>query len=90
MFLPTLAGAELILATPAAAAPHEPARGRSTAGPAESRCELTRSEHDVMSHRVSEGVHVLRRLLGSRVGMHPHLGEVVGETLFHVLPYCGP
>ncbi len=32
------------------------------------------------------GIHVPRRLLGSCLGMHPHLAEVVAEALFHVLP----
>jgi hypothetical protein len=39
----------------------------------------TRIEHYLVAHRVRMGVHVSCRLLGSRVGKHPHPAEVVPE-----------
>ncbi|HMR68364.1 MAG TPA: hypothetical protein PKE64_30505, partial [Anaerolineae bacterium] len=41
-----------------------------------------------MSHRVSSGVHLPRRLLGGRAGMYPHLGKVVAKARFHEGAYC--
>ena len=48
--------------------------------------EPTFSKYNALSYRVGVSVHVLRRLLGSRAGMHPHSGKVVAEALLHVLP----
>ena len=43
------------------------------------------AEDDVVAERVGACVHLPRRLLGSRTGMHPHLGKVVAEALLHIL-----
>lgn len=49
------------------------------------RYEPTRTKHYVVTHCVLMGVYVSCRLLGSRVGMHPHLRKVITEALLHVL-----
>ena len=50
------------------------------------RHEPTRAEHDVVSHRVCVGVHVLRRLFCGSPGVHAHPAEIVPEALLHILP----
>ncbi len=51
-----------------------------------SRREPARTKHHIMPDGVRLGVHIPRRALGSRAGMHPHVGKVIAETLLHVLP----
>jgi hypothetical protein len=60
--------------------------GEQTATGVRPRREPARTEDDVVTQRVSFGAHVLRGLLGSRAGMHPHTGKVVAEAPLHVLP----
>jgi hypothetical protein len=50
------------------------------------RREPARTKHNVVTYRVGIGVYVPSRLLGGRIGMHPHSGKVVSEALLHVLP----
>ena len=52
------------------------------------RCgrKLADTEDNGAPHGVGVGVHIPRRLLGSRAAMHPHPREIVAEALFHVLP----
>ncbi len=52
------------------------------------RRKPTGTKDNVMSNCVRIGIQVPRRLLGSRIGMHPHACKVVSEALSHVLPQC--
>ena len=46
----------------------------------------TLTKDDVATDRIGTRVHVPRRLLGGRAGMHAHSGKVVAEAPFHILP----
>jgi hypothetical protein len=50
------------------------------------RTEPVGTEHDVMTHRVSMGVHVTRRLRRCCADMYADVRKVVAEELLHVLP----
>ncbi len=47
------------------------------------RRKPARTQHDVMSHCVRVSVHIPRRLLGCRAGMHSHSRKAVAEARLH-------
>jgi hypothetical protein len=47
------------------------------------RFELARTKHQVVSYRVGTRIHIPRRLLGSRAGMHAHPRKVEAKAPFH-------
>jgi hypothetical protein len=49
------------------------------------RFELPRTKHQIVSYRVGTRIHIPRRLLGSRAGMHVHSRKVPAKALLHLL-----
>jgi hypothetical protein len=51
--------------------------------------ELAGAKHDVPSHRIGSCVDRFGRTRGVRIGMHPHLAEVMSKARFHEGAGCG-
>jgi len=50
-----------------------------------SRREAACAKYNVVTHCIRIGMHLLCRLFGGCVGMHPHSRKVLAEALPHVL-----